>query len=100
MTHFPPLFMMLMVYGGIAIVLGLTRRVRLRTPWASIIAISAIALLRTFMKLEEGKHVEPELLRMMAVIHGLLLVSALPVLDDVRERLSVGPLRNSLFEIE
>jgi len=52
----------------------------------SIIAISAIALLRTFMKLEEGKHVEPELLRMMAVIHGLLLVSALVL--AITERLA------------
>ena len=42
--HFPPLFMMLMVYGGIAIVLALTRRERLKTPWTSIIAISAFAV--------------------------------------------------------
>lgn len=42
--HFPPLFMMLMVYGGIAIVLGLTQRERLQTPVASIIAISAFAV--------------------------------------------------------
>ncbi len=43
-THFPPLFMMLMVYGGIAIVLALTHREKLRTPVASIIAISAFAV--------------------------------------------------------
>lgn len=43
-THFPPLFMMLMVYGGIAIVLALTHREKLRTPLASIIAISAFAV--------------------------------------------------------
>lgn len=43
-THFPPLFMMLMVYGGIAIALGLTHREKLRTPIASIIAISAFAV--------------------------------------------------------
>ncbi|WP_395688767.1 DMT family transporter [Aestuariivirga sp.] len=42
--HFPPLFMMLMVYGGIALLLGLTQRARLQTPWASIIAISAFAV--------------------------------------------------------
>ena len=42
--HFPPLFMMLMVYGAIAIVLGLTHRQKLRTPVASIIAISAFAV--------------------------------------------------------
>ncbi len=43
-AHFPPLFMMLMVYGGIAIVLGLTQREKLKTPLASIIAISAFAV--------------------------------------------------------
>jgi O-acetylserine/cysteine efflux transporter len=42
--HFPPLFMMLMVYGGIAIVLALTHREKLRTPLAAIIAISAFAV--------------------------------------------------------
>ena len=43
-AHFPPLFMMLMVYGGIAVVLGLTHRDKLKTPLASIIAISAFAV--------------------------------------------------------
>ena len=43
-THFPPLFMMLLVYGGIAVVLGLTHRGRLKTPLLSIIAISAFAV--------------------------------------------------------
>jgi O-acetylserine/cysteine efflux transporter len=42
--HFPPLFMMLMVYGGIAIVLLLTHREKLRTPIAAIIAISAFSV--------------------------------------------------------
>jgi O-acetylserine/cysteine efflux transporter len=42
--HFPPLFMMLMVYGGIAIAMSLTHRDKLRTPVASIIAISAFAV--------------------------------------------------------
>lgn len=42
--HFPPLFMMLMVYGGIALVLGLTHREKLKTPILSIIAISAFAV--------------------------------------------------------
>jgi O-acetylserine/cysteine efflux transporter len=42
--HFPPLFMMLMVYGGIAVVLALTHREKLRTPLVSIIAISAFAV--------------------------------------------------------
>ncbi|MFM8746578.1 MAG: DMT family transporter [Aestuariivirga sp.] len=42
--HFPPLFMMLMVYGGIAVVLGLTRPAPLKTPLGSIIVISACAV--------------------------------------------------------
>jgi O-acetylserine/cysteine efflux transporter len=42
--HFPPLFMMLMVYGGIAVVLGMTYRERFKTPVLSIIAISAFAV--------------------------------------------------------
>ena len=40
----PPLFMMLMVYGGTAIVLAFTHRERLKTPWPSIFAISAFAV--------------------------------------------------------
>ena len=32
-AHFPPLFMMLMVYGGIAIAMLLTPGHPLRTPW-------------------------------------------------------------------
>ena len=32
-AHFPPLFMMLMVYGGIAIAMLLTPGHRLKTPW-------------------------------------------------------------------
>ena len=43
-THFPPLFMMLMVYAGIAVVLGLTHRDRLKTPVLSNIAIAAFAV--------------------------------------------------------
>ncbi len=43
-THFPPLFMMLVVYSGVAVVLTLTRRERLKTPLASIILISAFAV--------------------------------------------------------
>jgi drug/metabolite transporter (DMT)-like permease len=43
-AHFPPLFMMLMVYGGIAIVLGLGNRRPLKTPLLSIVAISAFAV--------------------------------------------------------
>ncbi|MBM3519763.1 MAG: hypothetical protein FJX63_03170 [Alphaproteobacteria bacterium] len=43
-THFPPLFMMLIIYGGIAIVLSLSHRELLKTPLAAIIAISAFAV--------------------------------------------------------
>lgn len=43
-AHFPPLFMMLMVYGGIAVALAITHRERLRTPLPWIIAISACAV--------------------------------------------------------
>lgn len=42
--HFPPLFMMLMVYAGIAIALGLTYREKFKTPILSIIAISAFSV--------------------------------------------------------
>lgn len=43
-AHFPPLFMMLMIYAGIALVLAITHRRKLRTPLSSIIAISAFAV--------------------------------------------------------
>lgn len=43
-THFPPLFMMLMVYAAVAVVLILSRREKLKTPLASIILISAFAV--------------------------------------------------------
>ncbi len=43
-THFPPLFLMLMVYGGIALVLAVTHRERLKTPPATIVLISAFAV--------------------------------------------------------
>jgi O-acetylserine/cysteine efflux transporter len=43
-AHFPPLFMMLMVYGGIAIVLAITHREKLKTPLGSIILISSLAV--------------------------------------------------------
>lgn len=43
-AHFPPLFMMLMVYGGIAVVMALTHREKLKTPWPSVIVISAFAV--------------------------------------------------------
>ena len=43
----------------------------------SITAISAIALLRMFMKLEEGAAPYPSALLWMTIIHGVLVLSAL-----------------------
>lgn len=42
--HFPPLFMLFLVYGAIAVVLAFTHREKLRTPWVWILAISACAV--------------------------------------------------------
>lgn len=44
MAHFPPLFTMLMIYGGIAAMLAITHRENLKTPWPSIILISSFAV--------------------------------------------------------
>jgi uncharacterized protein (TIGR00645 family) len=60
----------------------------------SIIAISAIALLRIFMKLEEGNSIDPEVLRWMAAIHGMLLLSALIL--AITERLARPTIRPPL----
>lgn len=43
-THFPPVFMMTMVYCAITLVLWLTVKAPIRTPWASLIAISVFAV--------------------------------------------------------
>ena len=43
-THFPPLFMMLLVYGGIALVMALTVREKIKTPWESVQLIAAFAV--------------------------------------------------------
>lgn len=43
-THFPPLFMMLLIYCGIALVLAFSHRERIRTPLFAVIAISAFAV--------------------------------------------------------
>ena len=43
-SHFPPLFMMFLVYGAIAILLALTVRQPLKTPLRHIILISAFAV--------------------------------------------------------
>ena len=42
--HFPPLFLMLLVYAGIALVLTLSHREKLKTPLASIFLIAAFAV--------------------------------------------------------
>ena len=43
-THFPPLFMMLLVYLGIALLTLLTVREKIKTPWPSVLLISAFAV--------------------------------------------------------
>lgn len=43
-AHFPPLFMMLMVYFGIALVLILSHPGRLRTPWPQAMIIASLAV--------------------------------------------------------
>jgi O-acetylserine/cysteine efflux transporter len=43
-THFPPLFLILICYGSIALLLGLTQREKLKTPWPSIMLIAAFSV--------------------------------------------------------
>jgi O-acetylserine/cysteine efflux transporter len=43
-THFPPLFMMLLVYSAIAVIMLLTVRGRIKTPWLSLLLISAFSV--------------------------------------------------------
>lgn len=43
-AHFPPLFLMLMVYGAIAVYFMLNSRQPLKTPWPSILLISSCAV--------------------------------------------------------
>jgi len=43
-THFPPLFMMLLVYSGIAVIMLITVRDRIKTPWRSLVLISAFSV--------------------------------------------------------
>lgn len=42
--HFPPLFLVLICYGSIALLLALTQRQKLKTPWPSIFLIAAFAV--------------------------------------------------------
>lgn len=44
MAHFPPLFTMALAYGGIAVVLAVTHRAPLRTPWPQVVMIAALAV--------------------------------------------------------
>ncbi len=43
-AHFPPLFMMLLVYVGIALLMLVTVREKIRTPWRSVLLISTFAV--------------------------------------------------------
>lgn len=43
-AHFPPLFMMLLVYSGIAVIMLITVRDRIKTPWRSLLLISAFSV--------------------------------------------------------
>ena len=42
--HFPPIFMMLIIYGVIAILMGFTRPQPFQTPWPKLVLISALAV--------------------------------------------------------
>ncbi len=43
-THFPPLFMMLMAYGFVALVMVLKRGVEVRTPYSRIFVIALFSV--------------------------------------------------------
>ena len=43
-THFPPLFMMLLVYSAIAVIMLITVREKIKTPWRSLLLISAFSV--------------------------------------------------------
>ena len=43
-TQFPPLFMMLLVYSAIAVIMFITVRDRIKTPWRSLLLISAFSV--------------------------------------------------------
>ncbi len=42
--HFPPLFLMLMVYSGIAVIMALTQHENFQTPWPQLLLISCLAV--------------------------------------------------------
>lgn len=98
--HFPPLFMMLMVYGGIAVVLGLTQRSPLQTPLLSIIAISAFAVTIQGALLFWGLRSQ----EMSATAANLILQIQIPfaVLLDwliVRERMDLRKLAGTAIAV-
>jgi O-acetylserine/cysteine efflux transporter len=43
-THFPPMFMMLLVYSAIAVITLITVHDRIKTPWRSLLLISAFSV--------------------------------------------------------
>lgn len=43
-AHFPPLFMLLMVYGAIAIFMSIVHRGSFKTPWKHLVLISSLAV--------------------------------------------------------
>jgi O-acetylserine/cysteine efflux transporter len=43
-AHFPPLFMMLLVYAGIAVITLFTVRGKFKTPWPHLLLISALSV--------------------------------------------------------
>ncbi|MEI7597725.1 MAG: EamA family transporter [Aestuariivirga sp.] len=43
-SHFPPLFLILICYGSIAVLMGLTQREKLKTSWPSIMLIAAFSV--------------------------------------------------------
>jgi O-acetylserine/cysteine efflux transporter len=42
--HFPPLFMMFLVYAGIGLLMAVTHREPFKTPWPKLLLISALAV--------------------------------------------------------
>ena len=43
-AHFPPIFMMFLIYAAIAVVMLLSVRDKIRTPWRSVLLISALSV--------------------------------------------------------
>lgn len=43
-SHFPPMFMMLLIYSAIAVIMLITVREKTKTPWRSVLLISAFSV--------------------------------------------------------